>query len=110
MDLSDFPEKLYYSISEISNHFGVSQSLLRYWESEFSGIKPKRNKKGTRFYTSKDIEQIALVYHLVKEKGFTLNGAKERIKTDKQGLNKELETIQTLKNIKGFLQDIHDKL
>lgn len=110
MALSSLPEKLYYSISEVSAHFGVSQSLLRYWETEFSGIKPKRNKKGTRFYTKSDIVQIALIYHLVKEQGFTLSGAKDRIKADKGGVKKELEAIRVLKDIKGFLVDIHSKL
>ncbi|MCB0735283.1 MAG: MerR family transcriptional regulator [Flavobacteriales bacterium] len=110
MDLRDLPEKLYYSISEVSNHFGVSQSLLRYWESEFPSIKPKRNKKGTRFFTRKDLEQIEKIYHLVKDQGFTLKGAKERLKAESKTVSAEIETIRTLKNIKRFLQDVHSKL
>ncbi len=110
MDASEFPEKLYYSISEVSAFYKVSQSLLRYWETEFTSIRPKRNKKGTRFYTKKDLEQISLIYHLVKEKGFTLSGAKDQIRSNKQGVNKEMETLKTLRNLRGFLEDIHQKI
>ena len=107
---SEFPEKLYYSISEVAEHYDVSQSLLRYWETEFTAIRPKRNKKGTRFYTQKDLDQIGLIYHLVKEKGFTLNGAKDQIKRNKLVLNKEVEALKILKDVRGFLHDIHKKL
>ena len=110
MDIRELPEKVYYSISEVSNHFGVSQSLLRYWESEFPSIRPKRNKKGTRFFTKKDIDQIERIYHLVKSQGYTLKGAKDRLKSDTKSVNAEIETIRTLKDIKRFLKDVHSKL
>ncbi|MBI1306924.1 MAG: MerR family transcriptional regulator [Bacteroidetes bacterium] len=106
----ELPDKLYYSISEVSEHFDVAQSLLRYWESEFNTIKPKRNKKGTRFYTKKDLEQIGLIYHLVKEQGFTLSGAKDKLKLNKKGVQTEVETIRVLKEIKRFLEDVREKL
>lgn len=102
--------KLYYSISEVSKHFEVAPSLLRYWESEFNTIKPKRNTKGTRFYTKKDVDEIATIYLLVKEKGYTLQGAKDKIKADKKGVNSNLEVIQKLENIKEFLAQIKEEL
>ncbi|MBT8327888.1 MAG: MerR family transcriptional regulator [Bacteroidia bacterium] len=97
------PGKLYHSISEVSDHFNVAPSLLRYWESEFSTIKPKRNAKGTRFYTEKDIKEIGRIFLLVKEKGFTLQGAKNRIKKNKPKVNSDLQVIEKLENIKEFL-------
>ena len=80
----DLPEKLYYSIGEVSKAFKVKTSLLRFWENEFDSIKPKKKQTGTRKYTQKDIESIQLIYHLVKEKGMTLAGAKSRLK-EKRG-------------------------
>jgi len=102
--------KLYYSISEVSKHFDVAASLLRYWESEFSSINPKRNTKGTRFYTSKDVDEISRVYLLVKEKGYTLQGAKDKIKADKQNINTNIEVIEKLENIKEFLTKLKAEL
>ncbi len=95
--------KLYYSISEVSKHFDVATSLLRYWEAEFKTLKPKRNARGTRFYTTKDIEEIQRIYLLVKEKGYTLQGAKEKLKADKKNVDSNLEVIEKLENIKQFL-------
>lgn len=102
--------KLYYSISEVAKHFDVAASLLRYWESEFNSINPKRNSKGTRFYRSKDIEEIARVYLLVKEKGYTLQRAKEKIKADKKNINVNVEVIEKLEGIKKFLTRIKQEL
>ena len=76
----DLPEKLYYSIGEIAEAFGVKTSLLRFWEKEFELLKPKKNLKGTRRYSRVDIENIDLIYSLVKKRGFTIDGAKEKIK------------------------------
>lgn len=104
------PGKLYHSISEVSGHFNVAPSLLRYWESEFSTIKPKRNAKGTRFYTEKDIKEIGRIYLLVKEKGFTLQGAKDRIKSNKQIVNTNIQIIDKLENIKEFLIELKQQL
>jgi len=102
--------KLYYSISEVSKHFDVAPSLLRYWENEFSTIKPTRNSKGTRFYTQKDVEEIARIYLLVKEKGYTLQGAKDQIKADKQKITANVEVINKLENIKSFLTKLKAQL
>ena len=74
-------EKLYHTIGEVADHFGVNTSLLRYWEKEFRELRPKRTNKGDRLYTKSDIERIAKIHHLVKEKGFTIQGAKEALRT-----------------------------
>lgn len=95
--------KLYYSISEVSKHFDVATSLLRYWETEFNTIKPKRNARGKRFYTTADIEEIQRIYLLVKEKGYTLQGAKDKLKADKKNVDSNVEVIEKLQNIRKFL-------
>lgn len=102
--------KLYYQISEVSKHFNVAASLLRYWETEFNTLKPKRNSKGTRFYTNNDIDEIGRIYLLVKEKGYTLQGAKEKIKTDKRSVDSNVEVVKRLKSIKKFLLQLKEEL
>lgn len=104
-------EKSYYSISETAQMFNVNTSLLRFWEKEFDIIKPYKNKKGDRYFTKKDIETIRTIYHLTKEKGYTLQGAKDALKGEKfvDQLSKG-ELIQTLKNIKDFLNEIKGEL
>ncbi|MFY0645176.1 MAG: MerR family transcriptional regulator, partial [Bacteroidia bacterium] len=99
----ELQDKLYYSISEVSRHFKLAPSLLRYWESEFRTIKPKRNSKGTRFYTKKDIEEISKVRLLVKEKGYTLQGAKEQLKIAKKKVDSEIHLLERLETIKQKL-------
>ena len=74
--------KKYYSISEVAQHFKVATSLIRFWESEFEIIRPKKNSKGNRQFTQEDIDNIKVVYQLVKEKGYTLQGAKEILKKE----------------------------
>ena len=105
----DLPEKLYYSIGEVSKAFKVKTSLLRFWENEFDSIKPKKKQTGTRKYTQKDIESIQLIYHLVKEKGMTLAGAKSRLK-EKKGMIYEKNLIVKLEKIKSELKLILDQL
>ncbi|MEM7104419.1 MAG: MerR family transcriptional regulator [Bacteroidota bacterium] len=108
--MSDEIKKLYYSISEVSSMFDVSNSLLRFWESEFDFLKPKKNRKGDRKYTQKDIDNIKLIYHLVKEKGFTLEGAKREIKENKDNLKQKTQTIERLKEIRAFLEEMKKDL
>jgi DNA-binding transcriptional MerR regulator len=101
------PEKLYYRIGEVAKMFGIKTSLIRYWEKEFSIIRPKKTKNGLRLFTRKDIDHFELIYHLIKEKGMTINGAREYIKTQQEQNNLDkLEVINTLKRTKAFLQDI----
>jgi len=103
-------EKLYYSINEVAQLFNVNASLLRFWEKEFTVIKPRKNAKGTRFYTKEDIENIRLIYFLVKEKGMTLDGARKKIKENKKGSMKNLEIVTLLNDIKKQLQEIKNEL
>ncbi|HKC68797.1 MAG TPA: MerR family transcriptional regulator [Bacteroidia bacterium] len=105
------PEKLFYSITEVATLFNVNASLIRFWEKEFDFLKPRKTAKGNRTYTKKDIENIRLVYHLVKEKGFTLQGAKEKLKQKPaQEINKNLEAIESLNKLKSFLVELKNQL
>ena len=102
----NLPEKLYYTIGEVSKAFDVNPSLIRFWEKEFEILKPKKNNKGTRRYSSIDIENFQTIHHLVKEKGNTLDGAKEQLKI----LNKNFEIIKKLEKIKATLINIKGEL
>ena len=102
--------KRYYSISEVAEMLGVSNSLIRFWETEFSVIKPNKNSRGDRRFTRKDIDNLKIIYHLVKEKGFTLEGAKREMKANKNKLNEKQRTIKRLKALKGFLQELREEL
>ena len=99
--------KMFYSISEVAGMFNVTETLLRYWEKEFPNIKPQKAGRGIRQYTKDAIEQVRLVYHLVKERGMTLQGARDMIKRDKGGdVNRNIEVIERLKSIRTDLQAI----
>ncbi|MGB0487097.1 MAG: MerR family transcriptional regulator [Flavobacteriaceae bacterium] len=102
----DLPDKLYYGIGEVSKAFNVNASLIRYWEKEFDELNPKKNSKGTRRYSSIDIEKLQIIHHLVKEKGYTLEGAKDQLKI----LNKNFEIIKKLEKIKANLINIKREL
>jgi len=103
-------QKLYFTIGEVAGMFNVNASLIRFWEKEFDCIKPKKNKKGNRLFTSHDIENIRLIYHLVKEKGYTLQGAKEEIKLNRKEVENRLFLINTLQRNRELLISIRDKL
>ncbi len=103
-------EKIYFTIGEVAERFEVATSLIRFWESEFSILHPKKNKKGNRQYTNNDIEKIKLIYHLVKDRGFTLNGAKEMLKKNPEELQNKLDTIESLKNVKKFLLELKGQM
>ena len=103
-------EKLYFSIGEVAEMFSVAPSLIRFWESEFDIIKPKKNRKGNRQFTKEDIDNVRTIYHLVKEKGFTLQGAKEMLKNDVQAVRDKMEMIDSLRRVKSFMSELRDKL
>lgn len=103
-------EKHFYSISEVAEMFGVNQSLIRFWEKEFSHIKPHKNPKGNRLFTKENIEQIRLVYHLVKERGMTLKGAQLKIKQNPTDTIQEHEIVKRLQNVKKLLLEIKEEL
>ena len=100
------PEKLYYNIGEISKAFNVNPSLLRFWEKEFDILNPKKTIKGTRKYNSVDIKNLKLIYNLLKVRGFTIEGAKEKLKTE----TKKIEIVQKLEKIKSKLEIIEKEL
>jgi len=101
-------EKKYFSIGEVAKELDVSTSLIRFWESQFDSIKPKKNKGGARRYTREDIEQIKVIYSLVKEKGYTLQGAKEII--DNPVAKDKIAALESLKKVKSFLVDLRSRL
>lgn len=103
-------EKLYYTIGEVADLFKVNTSLIRFWEKEFDIIKPKKNSKGNRLFTKEDIDNFHIIYHLVKERGYTLDGAKKKIKENKQDTIQNIEIIKTLQKIKSFLVELKDNL
>jgi DNA-binding transcriptional MerR regulator len=103
-------DKLYYSIGEVAKMFGVNQSLIRFWEGEFSIIKPKKNKKGNRLFTPKDVDNFHLIFHLVKERGYTLQGAKKKLNEQSENLNENFEVVKRLKDIRSFLVDLEKEL
>ncbi len=106
----DLPEKRYYSIGEVATAFAVKTSLIRFWENEFTILKPKKNKKGNRLFTASDIQNLKLIYHLVKEKGFTLDGARKKMKENPEGIKDKHEIISNLENIKQELINIKNQL
>jgi DNA-binding transcriptional MerR regulator len=108
--MSDEIVKRYYSIGEVAEMFAVNASLLRHWETEFDTIRPKKNRKGERQYTQKDVETIRLIYGLVKDKGFTLQGAKDFMKQKNQQDAEKGAVIESLEKLKGFLTDLRNKL
>jgi DNA-binding transcriptional MerR regulator len=103
------PDKLYYSIGEVSKAFNVNTSLIRYWEQEFPIIKPKKNKKGNRYFTPEDIKNLKIIYHLVKEKGYTLDGARIALTTNSK-INETVEIIDRLEFVKSELIKLKNSL
>ena len=111
MPLREKPiEKLYYSIGEVATMFEVNVSLLRFWEKEFDILKPKKNKKGNRLFTANDLNNLKIIYHLVKERGFTLHGAKKKLRENKDDTINNIEIVNRLKEIRQFLVEIRDEL
>ena len=106
----ELPEKRYYGIGEVANAFGVNTSLIRFWEKEFDVLQPKKNAKGNRKFTPEDIKNLQMIYHLVKERGFTLEGAKTHLKEEKQKALSTFEVIQKLEKVKAELLKIKGQL
>jgi DNA-binding transcriptional MerR regulator len=103
---SDLPEKRYYSIGELAKAFNVNTSLIRFWDKEFDILKPKKNAKGNRLFRPEDVKNLELIYHLVKERGFTLEGAKIHLKEHQKPTLDKFEVIRKLENIKSILMDL----
>lgn len=105
----ELPDKLYYSIGEVAKAFKVNASLIRFWEKEFDVISPKKNKKGNRYFTPEDIQNLKLIYHLVKERGYTLEGAKIAL-SEKETIKEEVELIARLEYIRAELIKLKESL
>ncbi len=104
-------EKLYYTIGEVADLLGESTSLVRFWAQKFPQfIKPARNKKGNRLFTADDVSNFKVIYHLVKERGMTLDGALKKMKDNKDGVDKSVEVISILTGIKERLNEISKSL
>lgn len=106
----ELPEKRYYGIGEVAKAFGVNTSLIRFWEKEFDVLQPKKNAKGNRKFTPQDIKNLQLIYYLVKERGFTLEGAKIHLKEEKQKTLTKFELIQKLQKVRAELLKIKEQL
>src|SRR5688572_27063532 len=103
-------DKLYYTIGEVADMFEVSRSLLRYWENEFSFLTPRKNRKGDRLFTKENITQIQIIYNLVKVRGFTLDGAKQELKKEKNNLTDQHNLMDRMRSIHSKLKDLDEKL
>ncbi len=110
MQLNLSPDKRYYSIGELAKAFDVNASLLRFWDKEFDILKPRKNAKGNRMFTPEDVKNIQLIYHLVKERGFTLEGAKIHLKEGQKKTLDKFEIISKLEGIKNQLMAIKGDL
>ncbi len=106
----DLPEKRYYGIGEVAKAFKVNASLIRFWEKEFDAIKPKKNAKGNRKFTPEDIKNLKFIYHLVKERGFTLEGAKSKMKDGSKAVKDNFNMIARLERIKVELMNIKKEI
>ena len=104
------PDKRYFSIGELAKAFNVNASLIRFWDKEFEILKPRKNAKGNRMFTQEDVKNLQLIYHLVKERGFTLEGAKTHLKEGQKKTLDKFEIINKLESIKAQLLSIKNEL
>lgn len=103
-------KKLLYSMGEVSEMFDVNPSLIRYWESQFDVLRPKKNKKGNRLFTSEDVQMLKLIYHLVKEQGMTLEGAKRSLKQNRGSVARDSELLERLQRVRALLVEVREDL
>ena len=103
-------EKIFFNVGEVAEMIGENASLIRYWENQFDALKPHKNKKGTRLFTKDDIETVKLIHYLVKVRGLTLKGAKQKLKENRDETVNNFEIVERLQNIKKELIDIRDAL
>ena len=108
---SKLPEgKFYYSISEVSDYFGVTHATLRHWEASFDCISPRKTSRGDRIYSANDIEDIRLIYTLLKEQKYTIKGAQEYLKTSRRSLTNRLTALSTLRAVRNELEKLKKSL
>jgi DNA-binding transcriptional MerR regulator len=102
--------KMYHTIGEVAAMFGENTSLIRFWEKEFDILQPKKNKKGNRLFTEKDVENLKLIHHLVKERGYTLAGVKKKLTENRSETVNTMEVVERLRTVRGFLVELRDSL
>ena len=102
--------KMYYTMGEVAAIFDVNQSLIRFYEKEFDILQPKKNKKGNRYFTPEDLEHLKIIFNLIRDKGYTLNGAKEHLKNNLDEKKDTQRVIASLENLKNFLLEVRDQL
>lgn len=103
-------DKQYYSISEVAGMFRVNTSLIRYWENEFDILQPKKNRKGDRLFRQEDIHNLKLIYHLLRERKYTIEGAKQKLREDKRSASRNFEMVKSLQKVRAFLTELKDQL
>lgn len=108
--LKDYIEKLYYSISEVADIIEETQPTIRFWEDKFSVLKPKKNRKGNRMFVKADIETLKLIKYLLRDRGYTIKGANEKIKRERKKVVSEVEVVRKLKKLRGMLVEMRDGL
>lgn len=106
IDFDKEPERMYYSIGEVSGMFKVNTSLIRFWEKEFDILRPKKNKKGNRLFTPEDLDNLKIIFHLVKERGFTLDGAKKKMRENKSDVSDNVKLSESLLKVRRFLEEL----
>lgn len=110
IDFDKEPQRMYYTIGEVSGMFKVNTSLIRFWEKEFDILRPKKNKKGNRLFTPEDLDNLKIIFHLVKERGFTLDGAKKKLRDNKTDISDSVKLTESLKKVRGFLEELKESL
>ena len=103
-------EKVLFSIGEVAQMLGTETSTVRYWENQFEALKPQKNKKGNRLFTKEDIELVKLINYLVRERGLTIKGAKQKLKENREETVQNFEIVKRLQEIKQELVEIRDKM
>lgn len=109
-DTNKTSEKLFFKIGEVAKIFNVNISAIRFWEKEFDILKPKKNKKGNRLFTQRDMENLKIIHYLLKERGFTVEGAKKKLKENKNDTINNVEIVSYLKDIRSFLVQLREQL
>ena len=108
--MAENPHKLYYSIKEVAQQINVSESLLRYWETEFPHLRPKTTGNRVRQYTEKDIEQIKVIYNLVKVRGFKLAAARKMLNENRKNVDKSADILEMMINLRDELKNLKKQL
>ncbi len=111
MDINELPpEKIYFSIGEVADMFGINASNIRYWEKEFPILHPRKSRKGSRMYSRSDLENLRVIFHLTKERGFTIDGARKVLDNKKEDTQKIAEAVARLKKIRSELIALKESL